>query len=240
LKWIGTADGARTLPTLVGGYGSNAFYMSEPRVIRGPSDSSYQTALSGTTYLTELQRDPHVIKDIEKVDLYTVSCSADRTVTVGISIDVGAYVDFAAITSNGYQELTAASGGVPTATLLGGRTLKPRIVYASNTSAISPKVQGWIKVRYRTRPEMVNAYQFTIELNDDPVQGDAEAQQDKLLTEWSSGPVLVGNDPGDVDSYYIRVDSVKVREVADTGGEKSSSRGSIRVADVVGTQWSTS
>ena len=238
LRWLGLANGARSLPTLVGGYGSNAFYMSESRLVRGPSDASYATALAGTTHLTELRRQPHLIKDIESVELQSSNCAAARTATVGLSIDGGtSYTALTAVNSNGYQKLAAASAGVPTSALLGGRTIKPRIAYSSNVSTASPQVQ-WLKVRYRTRPEMVDVYKFTLELTDHQIYGDAETQQDQLITEWGSGPVSIGSEP-DLDTPYVRVESVTVHEVKDTGGGQGSASGSRRIAEVIATEWST-
>jgi len=239
IDYIGTAGGERTNPTWMGGYDSNAFYFTAGRTSRWIDDANYQHASSGTTYLTELRRQPSVIKDIEAIELETEGCAAARTVSVYVSLDGAAAVQVgSSVTSNGFQRLVASSGGTPATSLHGGRFLKPEIRYSTNTSATSPKVRGSLRMRYRTRPRIVEVYRFTVELEDTNIKTSDE-MYDYLTSQWNSAPVAL-NDGPDQLSTYVRVDDVKLVTVADSSGGDTSARGFKKYAQVEATAWETS
>lgn len=236
IDYIGTVGGKRTNPTWMGGYGSNAFYFTGGRTSREIDDSNYRFAASGTTYLTELRRQPSVIKDVEAVEFETEGCAAGRTVSVYVSVDGAAAAQVgSSVTSNGFQRLLAVSGGVPSSSFHGGRFLKPEIRYATNSSSASPKVRGTLRMRYRTRPHLVNVYSFTVEVTDTNVKTNDELV-DYLITQWGSGPVAF-NDGPDQEDTYIRVDGVKVVSPTDSVGGDTSSREFRRFVQVQATSW---
>lgn len=239
VSYVGYANGERTLPAWVCGNGSNAIYWVDGRTSRYIDDTSYRYITAGSTYLSELYLDG-VIADIEAVEFLTNSATANRTVTVSISTNGGtSYTTVgSAVSSDGFQRLLAVSAGAPNIT--GAYRIKPKVTYASNVATAAPQVISPIRVYWRWRPLELNEYTFTLDLTDTTV-GTAEEQQDQLITEWGSGPVLVAEDL-DNDSYYVRVNSVAVHEIADAGGGQTSgsSRGTRRVAEINATQWKVS
>ena len=250
LSHVGTANGLRTNPTLMGGHGSDAFWMTIGRIAREIDDSNYRYATSGTTYLTEMRRFPGVIKDFEAVELESNDCTANRTVTLGFEVDgaavqqltgTSAYSGGATlngvVNTDGFQRvLFVDDSGVPLS-WASGRRIKPQWVFASDSTSTAPQVLGTLRLYFRWRPLMVNLYEFSVEL--DGSRGESvQNQEAQLLTEWGSGPLLVKTDV-DFESYYVKVQSVNVREVRDTGGGEESPEGVVRVADVRAITWQT-
>lgn len=234
LRFVGTVNGLRTNPTLVGGYGSNAFWLTVGRTIREYEDTNYQHALSGQTYLTELRRQPGIVKDLEACEFTTANASANRTVTAKFSIDGdGDYANQAltAGTADGHQRQAFASSNVPLAWAT-GRRIKPRLDYATNDAAESPRVEGTFRLYYRIRPTMVNVYSVPLALKATSVR-EAEKQAQDLIDDWGSGPVATDLDGAE----YVRVDDVKVAERADRGGGSDRTSGRQYVATVTCTEW---
>lgn len=152
LEYIGTANGARTNPTLVGGYGTNAFYMTIGLGDREIDDTGYRYASSGSLYLTEMRREPHWWKDLDYIEFETANCSATQTITVKVAIDGGTAAQIgAAITSNGLQRIRFPNTGD-----WKGRRLKLQMDFATGSSSASPQVQGEIKVGFHYRPLVVD------------------------------------------------------------------------------------
>ena len=237
LKWLGTVDSVRTLPTLMGGYGSNAFYISCGRTARWIDDSSYLTALSGQTFLTKTRRQPGIIKDIEWAEFETDDCAAARTVQLAVSLDDGSYTDLgSAVTSDGVQRAVASSAGVPSSSFHGGVDIKPRLTYSSNISTTTPKVQGTLRIYYRVRPRVIRSMTYTLDL----VGGKAQTPDEQEATLRA----MVYDAPEkfeDIDrkTIYVRVRSVSESRMEARGGGDDSSRGLVRVVDVVLETWTT-
>lgn len=235
LAYVGTINGLRTNHTLIGGHSSNMFWMTIGRTVREIDDTNYRYAAAGTTFLTELRRKGEVIKDIEAVEFESDSCTANRTIIVGISIDSAAAVNLSTVTSDGFQRLLAVSAGAPLSTLQGGHRIKPQIAYATNSSSAAPQVAGPLRVWWRERPETLRVFTFGLEVADGDVHT-AEELQDNLEALMENVPVLVNEDI-DNDSYYVRIDKVTIREVADQGGGVDSDRGRKRFVEVQATEW---
>lgn len=240
LKWVGTVDSARTSPTLMGGYGSDAFYMTCGRTSRWIDDSAYLTATSGQTFLTKTRRQPGIIKDIEWAEFETDDCAAARTVRLAVSLDDGSYTDMgdAAITSDGVQRVVgSSSAGVPTAALHGGIDIKPRLTYSSSVSTTTPKVQGTLRIYYRVRPRVIRSMTYTLDLVGGKA-GTPDEQEATLRGMVYDGPELLE----DIDrrSIYVRVRSVSESRMEARGGGDDSSRGLVRVVDVTVETWQTS
>ena len=250
LDYIGDVNGERANPTLIGGYGADMFWMTLGDSTREIDDSAYRYAATGTAYLTEMRRYPEMIKDLIQVDLVTRNCAAARTITLAFAIDGGAanvlagsyssdIVINGAINTNGMHYVRFIDDASPRAPLswASGYWIKPEVRFATNVAATSPRVEGSLRLTYAWRPIMANIYRFTLLLEDDDIST-AEQKSDDLLALVSSGPVLM-NEDFDNDSYYLRVNSVEFQEIANTGGSQDSSRGSIRIANVVMTTWLT-
>jgi hypothetical protein len=232
IDYIGTAGGVRTNPTWMGGYGSNAFYFTGGRLSREIDDTNYRFASSGTTYLTELRRQPSVLKDIEVVELETEDCAIGSTVDVYLSVDGATAVQVGeTVETDGFHRLV-----VTTETdLHGGRFIKPEIRYATDSSSTSPKVRGSLRMRYRTRPRTVGVYNFTVELEETNFKTGKELHE-HLVTQLNSGPVSFTDGPEQLDTY-VRIDSVKVVSPTDSVGGDTSSRGFRKYAQVEATAW---
>lgn len=236
VEWLGTAGGVRTNPTWLFGYGANAAYITAGRTNRDIDDVNYRNALSGITYLTEVEFDQPV--DIEAFEFEAASCSADKTIQMALMLDrATAQTIGSAVVSNGHKTVLAVSGGVPDTNALGGTLVRPEIRYASNVSTSSPQVLGTLRMRYRPRPKMLKVWKFSF-LLEDPDDSDSETLEEELMSGWGSGPVLL-EDP-DQDSVYISVDSVKVDEISRGSGSADSSKGMTRVATITATEWQTS
>ena len=240
LKYFGTFNAARTLPTLVGGHDTDIFYMGCGRTPRWSDDSSYTYNLTGTTYLTEARRYPGLIKDVEAVEFEAGgTMDAGKTITIGVSFDGAAAVTLSAVTSTGYKRLLPVSAGVPLgATTWSGRRLKPQIAYATDAAASSPAVIGKLRVLYRGRPIQTQVVNFSIILPSEFRGQSSEEATASLMTAWGSGPVAVEDWRG--DTLYYRIDSVSVSILTDTGDDRNRGAGAIMIANVHATRWPVS
>jgi hypothetical protein len=220
----------RTNPTLVGGYGSNMFYMTLGRIEREIDDTNYTYQTSGTTYLTELRRYPHLIKDVEAWEFESSNATAARTITLGVTADGGSNGNYAAVTGNAFNRLLNVSAGVPLSTT-SGRRIKPQLAFATNTSTSAPQVKGQLKLTYRLRPLEVNDYTFTVILKDDSIEGTAEAQADRILGEAINQTTLFAAD-ADGDSEYVKLVEVIISDVKSDGGDQNSGGGIGKIAQI--------
>ncbi len=239
MTWVGTGDGARTQPALMVGQSSNMLYINYGRTNRHPDDSGYTYATSGTLYLSELRREPGLRKDVIGWEFYSAGCTANLTLTTSISADGAAYsvLGTSAVTSNGQQRVLAVSAGVPQGSNLGYR-IKPKIAFASNTAASSPRIEGKFKLLYRVRPTTVNVFDFSIVL-DESNNYSVEEQGDALLALWGSAPVIVAEDADMDASTYVTVQAVKVTEIQEKGGPDGG-KGPIRIATIRAEAWPVS
>lgn len=236
LQSIGTVNGQRTNPTIVGGHDGNLFWFTVGRNAREIDDANYAYAASGTTFLTELRRQPGILKDIEAVEWEgDGTMDANKTVTVGVSLDGGSAQTFAAVTTTGFNRQLAVSGSAPDTAFHGGRRLKPQIAYATDASASAPQVVGTLRLFYRLRSLTVKVTHLTLWLRDGGSHNAEELEEALLTAERDSGPVQV--EDLDQDSPYVRVQVSQIREIEDRGGDDTSPRGSVRAADVVLTAW---
>lgn len=245
IRHLGTQNAVRTLPTVVMGDNANIAWFSEGRGQRGPDDTSYTFAASGTWDGTDMRRYPHMLKDIEAAVLETRTANANQTVTLGFSGDHG--VSFTSLTgalttplngvvnTNGRQRLLFIDDtNVPLSASVGLYTIKPRLTLATNTSAASPRVEGLLRIYYRLRPIMTNVYQFSLKL--DGVSVDPPLQQALNLFALGAA-VAVTEDPDSPFStvpYYLQIDDVSCEDVLD----KTSSQ-QVRIATIKATQWAT-
>lgn len=224
LAWVGTVNGLRVNPTLMGGYGSDSFYITTGRTSRWIDDSNYRYTPTGTTYLTEMRRLRNVIADIEFVEFEAGgTLSPTQTITVALSMDGGAYTAIGASqTTTGFKRLLAASGGIPTDTFHGIHKIKPSITYVTDDSSEAPQVVGPLRVYYRTRPTEIVVQQITFVLGD---QGSttAKGQEDSLRGLIYDGPVEYQDTYS--DTYYVRVTSVGEVKIVSKGQGRDSERG---------------
>lgn len=243
-------EGGRTLPTLVGGYGSNLFWLSMGRTERWPDDSLYRYALTGTLYLTEMRRaGPSTVIDLEACEFYSASCTADRKLTVGIAVDggsvktlTGSLLDGSdtvngAVVTNGTQRLLFVdNSNVPHSWATGTR-FKPQIAFVSNVDTASPRIEGTFRLYYRERPRITTTAQIKLVLDGWPNLEGPEQQQDNLMALEGTGPVAMLDPDG--DTAYWRVDNVVVTPHKATGGSTDVTSGDIRIATVNLTKWPT-
>ena len=244
LSWLGTVNGARTNPTVMGGYGSNAFYVTEPRTVRSADDANSTYAASGTTYLTEMRRQAGVLKDVEAVEIECAgTMDASKTVTVSISEAGGTYHTVgAAQTSTGSKRILAVTGGVPDTNLQGFYRPKPKIAYATNSSSATPEVVGF-RMFYRIRPLTIRVWTMTLEADDTGRlgkgngRGTAEDIEDELYALTANAPVEFQD--LDRDVVYTRAHVVSSQLGPDRGGGTDSSRGKTRQVTVQLEEWAT-
>ena len=137
--------GGRTLPTIIGGYGSDMFYLQQGRLPHEHDDTSYEHAATGTLFLTELRRDPEKKKHVEYAVLETADCDSDDTVILNIATDGGTSQKVGyTINSAGFHKLEVGSGEQ-----IAGCRLKPELVFARSTASSAPEVIGDLSIYYR-------------------------------------------------------------------------------------------
>lgn len=251
LNYIGTVSGQRTSRTLMGGYGTDAFYITIGDTDREVDDSSYLfNSAGGTIYLTEMRRAPEMIKDLVAVQFTTANLNTGDSVQMQFSIDGGtanvlngSLLDASLnsvngkVTTNGFQrQLFVDDGGQPL-TWANGRRIKPEIVLTNAATTSAPQVIGLVTLEYQLRPVMTTVYQFTVVLDDSYATRDENEAEAALLAEWGRGPVRVDEDP-DGNSFYVNIESVSVQRIAETGGPTiRPGAGNIAIAQVVAARW---
>lgn len=249
LSYIGRANGLRTNPTLMGGYGSNAFWMTVGRTSREIDDANYRYAASGSTHLTELRRSPSTLKDVELVEFEADHCSLTQTITVSLAMDGVTAVALdgnrtygdgrtmnGTVISDGFQRILATDdSGKPLATL-SGRRIKPLIAYATASSSAAPQLLGNFRVYYRERPLMVRVFQFTLGLAGRN-EATAKEQVKRILDEYGSGPVSLETPDG--ERLYVRVEAARTEEIVGEGGGQDSAQGTKWGATITATEWQT-
>lgn len=227
LKWVGTANQSRSTAILLGGNGTNGFSMIMGETPQEVDDSAYRYALSGTAYMTELRRYPHLLKDLEGIEFETTGATASRTVTVTAvcSGDVSSTTVTLngttagvndAVSTNGYQRrLFVSNAGVPNANA-SGRRIKLQFAFATDSSAAAPSIIGNILLHYQLRPQQINEVTIQLQIEDD----DRNTAYDKILELQAlenAGPVLVNDDYWG-NSYFARVAKVDVPPEFKQGG----------------------
>lgn len=247
LHWLGTVDGLRTNPTLMGGYGSDSFWITCGRTARWIDDSNYRYAAQGVTYGTELRRLRNVIADVEFVEVEVQrsdggALDANKAVTVQLAFDsgieAGTYTAVGApMTTAGFYRLVASSGGVPVNTFSGVHRMKPRWVITSNDSTVSPQVVGPLRVYYRTRPTEIVVQQITYIL-DGKFGATPQEQEDALRALIYDGPVEYQDSYS--DTYYVRVTNVGEVKIIAKGQGRDSARGFQSEVVVTLETWTTS
>lgn len=235
MTWVGTGDAARTQPALVIGQTSNMTYTNYGRTNRHPDDTGYTYSLSGQLYLTELRREPNLVKDVIAAEFFTAGCAASRTIDVAVSGNGGAYSAYGTttVTTNGQQRLLFQSGGVPQGHSAGYR-IKPRLTFTSNAATASPRIEGKFTLQYNVRPTMIDVVEVALVL-DEANNFTVEEQADTLLAMWGGLPLIVTED-ANMDTAYYRVASVSVEEVQEQGGPDGG-RGPVQIATIQLEKW---
>ena len=237
LSWIGTVDGLRTNPTLMGGYDDDAFWMTCGRTSRWIDDSNYRYAASGSTYLTELRRFRNVIADVEYIEgELSGTMDANKTVSVYLSLDGGAYTQIGSTqTATGFVRLLASSSGVPQSAFHGKHRIKIRIDYASNASTASPQWLGPLRMAVRTRPTEVNIYTYVLDLTEDIIDT-PHGHEEFLHTLSTSGPQEF--ESHDRQVLYVRVLDVQGVAMEARGNSENDSSGLARQVQLTVEEWS--
>lgn len=154
MEYIGTYGGATT-HRIVMGSDSDMVWFILGELAREADDSAYRFTSAGTCYFTELRRFPGYDKQVEWFEFETENCTADRTVTLKVSVDGGTAVAVGApIASNGFHRVM-----VDPENEIRGTRIKPQLTLASNSDQDSPKVTGTVRMHYRlVDKEFDNAY----------------------------------------------------------------------------------
>ena len=239
LSWIGTVNGLRANPTLMGGYGSDAFWITCGRTARWIDDANYRYALSGQTYLTEMRRERNVLVDVEYIE-GELSGTMDDNKTVGVylSLDGGSYTQIGETqTSTGFKRFIASSAGVPVSAFQSKHRAKPRIDYSSDSSSAVPQWVGPLTMAYRTRPTEINIYRYVIDLPTDNV--DTAYGYEEFLHNLSLD-IPQEFESHDRQNLYVRVKSVEFDNIDAVGNSAIDSRGLRRQATVTLEEWTTS
>lgn len=144
---------ARTMPMVVLGYDSDIAYFNEGRVDYFPNDTGYTYALSGTLYLTQMEREPDSYKKLAYFDIETENCSATQTVTLSVAVtdrygNASTIQVGGPITSNGIHRLRVTeSFPIDMA-----RTIEPRVAFSTGAATASPMIVAPIRMAYELRP----------------------------------------------------------------------------------------
>lgn len=213
LRYVGTLNGVRTSPTLIGGRDDDLLWITVGQTIREIDDSNYRywTTDAGQLNLTQLRRDPHMLKDLEWVQFDLLDCEDGVTVRPYVSVDtdeVGANHTFRpldnAIQENGRHRVAFGDGDQPWPWALGVRMFKLRFELSSDDATKSPRMLDEVMVAYRERPEVIREYTIPLDLG----QGEDTSVKDRidtLLDELGAEPVRY-EDPDRDESFYVRVE----------------------------------
>lgn len=250
MRWVGTANQARTTQVLLLGNGVNGASMIVGETPTEIDDSNYRYTTSGTAYLTELRRYPHLLKDIEAIEFESAGCTASRTIgislvcsgdsaqptTVTLAGTTAGVND--TISTNGYQRrLFVTNAGVPLTTTT-CRRFYPQLAFTSNVATASPSIVGVLKVYYTLRPILTDVITVKLQLQASNVDNGAYDQAAALDALQNQPPVLVQDDFYG-NSYYVRVDNVQYGpEQQDNGGSVDRPQaGAVMIATVKMTKW---
>ena len=154
LKFIGT-ELLTTNPTLVGGYGTDAFYMTLGRLQREIDDTNYRYEASGTLYGTEWRVPEGYEADVEFIEFETASCATGKTIAASISFDGQTAVTYgAAVNSSSYPNARVRL--YPPSQQKGSR-IKPQWDYATDASTTSPQIKNGVAyLGYKLRPKAID------------------------------------------------------------------------------------
>lgn len=153
LKFIDKAGG-RTLPTLVGGYGTtdakgDMFWLSMGRTENEYEDTSYVYAASGSVFGTEMRRSPDKLKKILAVEFDAEDCTSTETITVKFTYrdmhGVNRTETLGVANTNGFQQFVA-----PKDKPIVGWNPAIQVDFArGGTTTLSPSImQGRVRVYY--------------------------------------------------------------------------------------------
>lgn len=244
LAWLGTVDGLRTNPTLLGGHDSDSFWLTCGRTARWIDDANYEYTASGTTNYTELRRLRNLLADVEYVELEVRrsdggALDANKSVTFQLAFDSGiesgTYTTIgSAVTTAGFVRLIASSNGVPQSAFHGVHRMKPRALFATDDDTVAPQILGPFRVYYRTRPTTIQVQVYTLELTEDGVSTPRE-KEDALRALISDEPVEFQDAYS--QTYYVRVTGVEMSKVNATGQGRDSDRGLRSYVDVTLEEW---
>jgi hypothetical protein len=238
LRWIGSVNGLRTNPTLMGGYGSDIFWITTGRTARWIDDANYLYGPTGSTFLTEMRRFRNILVDVEYVEgELSGTMDADKTVALYLSMDSGAYTQIGTTqTSTGFKRFLASSSGIPLSAFHGIHRVKPRIDYATNSSSAAPQWNGPLRLAVRTRPTEVTVWQYTVDIVNDPSVDDPYGYEAFLNGLATSAPQAF--ESHDRVETYVRVKDVQFQNIDARGNSDIDSRGLARQAVLVLEEWS--
>lgn len=232
-------EGGRPWPAIVGGYGSNAFWITKGRSDNWREDRIvYSWASSGTWYGTELRRNPEMVKDLEAVEFTQAEdlAGSASSVQVGFAIDDADVQTLTAVSITGaaaqHRQLFA-SAGVPLSWASGYR-IKPQIALTKSGAVI--RLIGYLSLYYRERPKLMEVLRFTLLIDRSIPTHGPEAQQEDLLALMNAGPKLIASDR-DADAGYWRITNVDVRTVASPGTGTTARGSDLRYASVTAKRW---
>ena len=238
LTWLGTVNGQRTNDTLLGGYGSDAFWVTCGRTQRWIDDTNYLMAASGTTYGTETRRDLDTLKDVEFVEFDAAgTLDAGKTITMALSLD-DTVNTFTATTTAGVTRLYAASSGVPTAAFQGVYRIAPRWTLASNSTTAGPRVRGPVRVYYRLRPTTVRQWNVSLKLAENSTDTPAGLEA-TLRAMVNAGSKLFESLDRDITPVYVKVLSVSDVKFALTEVAEDTADGLQRYVSIELEEWTS-
>lgn len=238
LTWLGTVNGQRTNDTLLGGYGSDAFWVTCGRTQRWIDDTNYLMAASGTTYGTETRRDLDTLKDVEFVEFDAAgTLDAGKTITMALSLD-DTVNTFTATTTAGVTRLYAATSGVPTSAFQGVYRIAPRWTLASNSTTAGPRVRGPVRVYYRLRPTTVRQWNVSLKLAENSTDTPAGLEA-TLRAMVNAGSKLFESLDRDITPVYVKVLSVSDVKFALTEVAEDTADGLQRYVSIELEEWTS-
>lgn len=234
--------GGRSRPTLVGGYGTNMFYLDKGRTPRWFDDPNVRFHNDvADWYGTRMRRHPELIKDLEAVEYDTddtYSGGVLANISVSFDVDGATATPLSASAGDGHKRLPFSLAGVPAANS-SGRRIKPHVAFAvTGAATATPKLIGPLVLYYRERPEMLPELTFSVKLDNSDPGARAETKEEALQALLEAGPVAVTGGR-DGDSGYWRVVKVDVQTQRATGSGAQTGSGDIRIARVTARKWPT-
>lgn len=163
----------RTNPTLIRASDDDIAYYTLGRRKRDIADANYRWQTNdsspvGYAYLTTLQREPNLVKNIRRARVVGEDLSADNRYALQVAfdegIDEGTYLDLGdPVTGDGYQVIEAARGGEPQENV-NGVAFKPRLACYNTSATNPPKLRGFLDIEYDARPDRVLEAVYPVQL----------------------------------------------------------------------------
>ena len=203
---VGNAVQVRVTPLIVMGHNSDVAYFQEGALPGNQvNDPRYRFEENGLAYLTEMRRQPGMLKDLEAVEFITADCGPGITIQVEASLDSQEWQPLTKlITENGFHRVDIPAR-------LSGSRVKLRVRLKTNNPQASPRIEGgYLRLYYRMRPKIAKALQVNLLVQKSSRETSLSLRDHLLEAQAKDWVSFVGVDG---ETFQVRVNQVEIRDV---------------------------